>query len=219
MNYMRYREIYRDISIVTVGNVSRDVCNPLNLFKHKVISKEELVSINDKDMRIGADICSFRTNTFELYCDQRRMQVRSEDFTRSDQLSDMTLNVLRLSETTPAAIGINASFRFGVDNASFLRFCDKCAPLAAFSPMADNAIMFDLSFFDWNSRESDRHPSVVYNIKRLEDGIGGQKVIQIIVNNHLVMEDGMNSVMTYLAETSKLHSCFFDRSRQFINRI
>ncbi len=216
---MRYRQIYKDISIVTVASVNRDVCNPLNLFKHKVISLAEINSINDKDMRVGTDIVSFRTNAFELYCDPHRMQVRSEDCTRSDQLSDVTLNILRLSETIPSALGVNATFRFVLDEPNFLQLCNKCVPMTAFSPMAENAVMFDLSFFDWNHPENDGQPTAVYNIKRLTDGHGNQIIIQISVNNHLIINDGMNTVMHYLAETSKLHTQFFDKSKQFISSI
>ena len=216
---MRYREIYKDISIVVVASVNRNLCNPLNLFKHKVISQAEINSINDKDMRVGADIVSFRADAFELYCDPHRMQVRSEDCTRSDQLSDVTLNILRLSETTPSALGINATFRFGLDEPNYLQFCNKCAPMTAFSPMADNAVLLDLSFFDWNHPENDGQPTAVYNIKRLSDGLGNQKIIQISVNNHLIINDGMNTVMHYLTETAKLHAQFFEKSKQFISSI
>ena len=216
---MRYRPIYKDISIVTVGKVNRDICNPLNLYKHRVISQEELGAINDKDMRVGMDIVSFKTSAFELYCDERRMQVRSEDCSRSDQLSDVTLNILRLSETTPTAIGINATFRFMLDEPSFLMFCNKCSPMAAFEPMADNALLVDLTFLDWNHNVNDGNPMSVYNIKRLPDEVNNQKVIQMSVNNHLEMRDGMNTVMYYLAETTNFHSHFFDRCQQFINNI
>lgn len=216
---MRYRQIYKDISIVTIGKINRDICNPLNLYKHKVISQEEMESINDKELRIGADVVSFRTGSFELYCDPSRMQVRTADCSRSDQISDITLNILRLSETVPSAIGINATFRFGLDEPSFLRFCDRCAPMTAFSPMADNALMFDLSFFDWNHPENNGQPQANFNIKRLPDEIGNQKVIQISTNNHLNITDGMNAVMSYLAETQKLHSQFFDNCQQFISGI
>lgn len=217
---MKYRQIYRDINIVTVGKLNCDTCNPLNLFKHKVISQEEINSINDKNMRVSSDVVSFKTSSFELYCDSQKMQIRTGDCSRSDQLSDVTLNILRLSETTPTAIGINATFRFGLDEVSFLRFCDKCSPMTAFTPMAENALMFDLSFFDWNHpAEDEKQPQEVYNIKRLSDDIGNQKVVQISVNNHLIIKNGMKMVIDYLSETSKLQSQFFDKCQQFISGI
>ena len=216
---MRYRQIYKDISIVTIGCDNRDICNPLNLYKHKVVSHDEIESINDKELRIGADVVSFRTNSFELYCDSSRMQIRTGDCSRSDQISDITLNILRLSEKIPSAIGINATFRFSLDEPSFLRFCNRCAPMAAFSPLADNALMFDLSFFDWNHPMNNGQPQANFNIKRLPDEIGNQRVIQIATNNHLNVIDGMNAVLCYLAETPKLHSQFFDNCQQFIRDI
>lgn len=216
---MRYRSIYKDISIVTVGKVNCDICNPLNLYKRRIISQEELSSINDKDMRVGADVVSFKTSTFEFYCDDKRMQVRSEDCSRSDQLSEVSLNILRLSETTPTAIGINATFRFMLDETSFLMFCNKCSPMAAFVPMAENALLVDLTFLDWNHNVKDGNPMLAYNIKRLPDDINNQKVIQMSVNNHIEVRDGMNTVLYYLAETSSFHSRFFDRCQQFIDNI
>ena len=216
---MNFRPIYKDISIVSVVSINRDVCNPINLFKHKFITQDEIESINDKDMRVGSDLVSFRTKAFELYCDGGRMQVRSKDTTRSDQLSDLSLNILRLSETTPKAIGINATFRFILDEISFLQFINKCTPMAAFTPMAENALMANLSFIDWNHSDNDGQPMAVFNINRLPDITKNQKVIQITVNNHLDMKDGMNSVMYYLAETGNLHSEFFEKCRQFLNGI
>jgi len=214
---MQYKPIYRDISIVVVGDVSRDVCNPLYLFKHKVISQEELSSINDKDMRVGIDIVSFKTSAFELYCDSGRLQIRAEDSSRSDQLSDIVLNILRLSEITPKAIGINATFRFCMDESSYLKFCDKCSPIAAFTPMTDNALLVDLTFLDWE-RKRDDGSMTVYNIKRFPDDINNQRVIQMSVNNHLVIRD-LDMVIRYLGETTNLHLLFFDRCQQFINNI
>lgn len=216
---MNIRPIYKDISIVSVVSINRDVCNPLNLFKHKFISQDEIESINDKDMRVGSDLVSFRTGVFELYCDEGRMQVRSEDTTRSEQLSDLSLNILRLSETTPRAIGINATFRFVLDEISFLQFINRCTPMAAFTPMAENALMANLSFLDWNHSDSDDQPMSIFNINRLPDIANNQKVIQITVNNHLDMKDGMNSVMCYLAKTGNFHSEFFVKCLQFLNSI
>lgn len=216
---MNFRPIYKDISIVSVANINRDVCNPINLFKHNFINREDIESINDKEMRVGADIVSFKTKAFELYCDGSRMQVRSEDTTRSEQLSDLMLNILRLSETTPKAIGVNATFRFVMDEISFLQFINRCTPMAAFTPMADNALMANLSFIDWNHPDNDGQPMAVFNINRLPDIATNQKVIQITINNHLEMKDGMNTVMYYLAETGNLHSKFFEKCRQFLNGI
>ncbi len=216
---MNFIPIYKDISIVSVVSINRDVCNPINLFKHRFISQDEIESINDKDMRVGSDLVSFRTKAFELYCDGGRMQVRSEDTTRSEQLSDLSLNILRLSETTPKAIGINATFRFSLDTKAFFDFINRCTPMAAFMPMAENALMANLSFIDWNHNVNDGQPMTVYNINRLPDLTPDQKAIQITVNNHIEMKDGMNSVMYYLAETGNLHSEFFEKSRQFLNGI
>lgn len=216
---MNFRPIYKDISIVSVVSIHRDACNPINLFKHKFISQDEIESINDKEMRVGSDLVSFRTKAFELYCDEGRMQVRSKDTTRSEQLSDLSLNILRLSETTPKAIGINATFRFILDGASFLQFINKCTPMAAFVPMAENALMLNLTFTDWNHSDNGGQPMSVFNINRLPDIANNQKVIQITVNNHLEIKDGMNSVMCFLAETGNLHSEFFEKCRQFLNGI
>lgn len=216
---MQFRPLYKDISIVSVGNVSRDVCNPLNLCKHSIITLDEINSIDDKEMRVGDDRVSFKTNTFELLCDSNRLQIRTEDITRSDQLSNITLSVLRLSEATPKAIGINASFRFSLDEVAFLRFCNRCFPLATFSPMADNALLLDLTFMDWNHQPDDGQPNAVYNINRRPDTLNNQKVVQISVNNHLAIRDGMNTATYYLSETSNIHSQFFAKCQQFIKGI
>ncbi len=216
---MNYKQIYKDISVVIVGDVNRDVCNPLNLYKHKVITQEEIASINDGDMHVGKDVVSFRAKTFELYCDSNRMQIRTEDSTRSEQIGDITLNILRLAQSKTNAIGINATFRFCLDNLSFLKFSHRCSPSDSFIPMADNAILLDYTFIDWNHPMDNGEPAAVYNIKRLQDSINNQKVIQISVNNHKEIMGDFNLTTKYLSETGAYHSIFFEKCHNYLKNI
>ena len=204
---------------MTVANISRDCCNPIYLFKHKVIGEDDMKSVNDKDIRISQDVVSFKTRNFELYCDPNRMQVRSDNISLSTILSDITLNIIRLSQSAPKAIGINATFRFATDEISFLRFSHKCSPNDAFGPMADNAIMLDLSFLDWNHAPGDGEPDAVYNIKRLTDISKEEKAVQLSVNNHYVINNGIDEAAKYLSESAKRHELFFEKCQQFLKSI
>jgi len=208
-----------DINIVTVANIPRDCCNPLYLFKHKILGDDDMKSVNDKDIRISQDVVSFQTHNFELYCDPNRMQVRSGNISLSTVLSDMTLNILRLSQSVPKAIGINATFRFATDEISLLKFCHKCSPTDAFGPMADNAVMLDLSFLDWNHAPGDGEPDAVYNIKRLTDISKQEKAVQLSVNNHYAINNGFPEAAKYLSESAKRHELFFDKCQQFLKSI
>jgi hypothetical protein len=216
---MRYWQIYQDISIVTVARFNCDICNPLNLYKHGVISLDEINSIDDKVMRVESDIVSFKTRSFELFCDMNRLQVRTEDCSRSDQLSDITLSILRLSEISPKAIGINATFRFGLDDLSFIAFSDRCLPLAAFRPMAKKALLSEVTFVDQDTDLENGQPRSVYCVKCLAKKINNHQLVQISVNNHLEMMDGINTAKYYLGETSTIHSLFFNKCRHFISDI
>lgn len=204
---------------MTVANISRDCCNPLYLFKHKVIGEDDMKSVNDKDIRISQDVVSFKTHNFELYCDPNRMQVRSDNISLSTILSDITLNIIRLSQSAPKAIGINATFRFATDEISFLRFSHKCSPNDAFGPMADNALLLDLSFLDWNHNPGDGEPDAVYNIKRLTDISKEEKAVQLSVNNHYVINNGIDEAAKYLSESAKRHELFFEKCQQFLKSI
>ena len=215
---MKYRPIYMDISVVTIVSIVRYFCNPFYLYKNRVIGKEDLDSINDKDMIISHDEVSFRADNFDLYCDSNRMQVRSQNISLSTMLSDITLNILRLSEKSPSAIGINACFRFCLDDNSFLRFCNKFLPNEAFIPLAENALMLDMTFQDWNQAPNSDEPNVMYSIRRLKDLTKDQKVVQISVNNHLEIDSDYD-VTRYLGEAVKRHNMFFDKCQQFIKAI
>lgn len=216
---MKFRPIYMDISIVTVANITRDFCNPLYLFKHNVIKNDDIESINDKDICISQDVVSFKTRNFDLYCNSVRMQVRSENVSLSSILSDITLNIIRLSQSAPKAVGINATFRFATDEPSFRKFCHRCLPNDAFGPMADNALMLDLSFLDRNHALGNGEPDVVYNIKRLPDISKEEKAVQISVNNHCPINNGIEEVAKCLMESAKMHEIFFKKCQEFIKSI
>ena len=85
--------------------------------------------------------------------------------------------------------------------------------------MADNALMLDLSFLDWNHKPGDGKPDSVYNIKRLTDISKEEKAVQLSVNNHYAMINGIDDAAKYLNESTKRHEMFFDKCQQFLQSI
>ena len=216
---MQYKQLYRDISIVVVADTNPEKCNPLFLQNKQVISTTELMKVKDA-LRVSSDISSFSIEDgFEVYCDKKRIQVRTENITLSDRLCDFLIGFLAIVDAKVNAIGINGTFRFGLNDIDYLRFSHRCSPNDAFGPLVDNALLLDLNIADWNHADDGVTPQAIYNINRQPHAVNGLSVIQISVNNHLQMIHDKDLSAYYLKRSSSLHGAFFEKCHNFINSI
>jgi len=216
---MQYRQLYREISIVVVADMNPEQCNPLLLMKKQVISEGELKKVMG-EMRVSNDVASFKIDgAFEVYCDRKRVQVRTEDVTLSDRLCDFLISLLAVSEAKVNAIGINGTFRFGLTDIDYLRFSHRCSPNDAFGPLVDNAHLLDMTIADWNHADDGETPQTIYNINRHPNAPNGHPVIQIAVNNHLQINQDKELSTRYLRKSSSLHTTFFEKCHGFISGI
>jgi len=213
---MKYRQLYRDISIVVVADMNPEQCNPLYLQKMQVISEAELKNVKG-ELRVSSDVASFKIErAFEVYCDRKRLQVRTEDLTLSDRLCDFLISLLVVSNAKVNAIGINGTLRFNLTDIDYLRFSHRCSPNNAYGPLVDNAMLLDMTIADWNHVENGETPQTIYNITRHPNAANGQPVVQIAVNNHLQINQDKDLSSRYLRQSSMLHTTFFDKCHQFL---
>lgn len=216
---MNHRQLYREISLVLISEkIEVDCFNPVNLFKNQLVTEDELRSVSS-NMRVSTDVVSFRTESFELLCDRHRFQLRSEDINASIRFGQLAFSLIRIAKIKVNAIGINAAYRFSLNDIDYLRFSHHCSPNNVFAPMAENAVLADLSFMDWNHPDNGLEPRTTYSISRLHNGNDGKPTVQISVNHHLTINDNKDLAAQYLSQCSTLHQRFFDKSKEFIGGI
>ena len=217
---MVVKELNRDVSIVVVAEIKKEYCNPIWLFKNKIISEDEMHSIVDEKMKIGDKWVSFETKNFDLVCDPQRLQIRSMRQEMSGRLSELATDITRSSMAIVKAVGINATLRILInEDPDYLKFCHHCAPMDAFSPMSDNAIMLDMTFADWSTKQTPDIPQKIYNIRKLEDKTRKDHIVQLNLNSHLQIDGDIEKTLHYYKEAPKIHDEFFANSLKFIESI
>lgn len=213
---MQYRQLYREISIVVLADMSPEQCNPLDLQKKHVISEAEMMRVRG-GMRVSSELTSFKIEDgFEIYCDKKRVQVRTNEVTLSDRLCDFLISLLVVLDIKVNAIGINGIFRFGLTDVDLLRFSHRCLPNNAYEPLVDNALLLDMTIADWNHAEDGVTPQTIYNISRQPNDVNGHPVVQMTVNNHLLIKEDKDLAAQYLRQSSNLHTTFLEKCHDFI---
>ena len=217
---MVVKQLNRDVSIVVVAEIKKEYCNPIWLFKNKIISDDEMQSIVDEKMKIGDKWVNFETNNFDLVCDPQRLQVRSMRQDMSSRLSELATDITRSSMAIVKAVGINATLRILInEDPEYLKFCHRCAPMDAFAPMSDNAIMLDMTFADWSTRLTPDIPQKIYNIRKLEDNTQKNNIVQLNLNSHLQVDGDLEKSLRYFKDAPKIHDEFFENCVKFIESI
>lgn len=216
---MKTISIYKDIGVVVVAQMNRDFCNPISLYKHQILSLDELQDVHNRRLVIDSEVVQFTFKELELTCLKDRLQIRSKDVSATTRISDIIRNILMCSPAEVKAIGINAISRYAFFNEpDFMRFCHHISPMDAFSPLSDNALFTGLSFRDWSEAPRPDAPVKLFNIQRVSN-MGKQPVVQIGLNSHLEIKGGKDCVEEYLSKANMIHMSFFEDANKLMASI
>ena len=214
---MNVKILDRIISIVVLANVNRKVCSPFWLHKNSMISDEEMKSINDDSVSINDTNVNFKTSSFELLCDQNRIQLQSYDIEQSSRLVALVNDILRSSQARVSAMGINAAERFSFSGMKdFINFCHHCAPLNGIAPLAEDALLLDLTLMDMRGNKKEAGTMRNYNINRLPDSKDNTPMVRISVNNHQQVGGNLDLMKDCLTKAEDEHLSFFKKCDEFI---
>lgn len=214
---MNVKILDRIISIVALANVNRKVCSPFWLHKNKMISDEEMKSINDDSVSISDTNVNFKTSSFELLCDHNRLQLQSYDIEQSLRLVALVTDIIRSSQAIVSAMGVNAAEQFSFsDMKDFLKFCHHCAPLNGIAPLAEDALLLDLTLMDMRGYNKETGSMRYYNINRLPDSKDNTPMVRISVNNHQQVGGNLDLMKNSMTKAEDEHLSFFKKCDEFL---
>ena len=217
---MKTRTLVQEISIVVVGAINKEQCNPLWLVKHNVISEDDVRSIDNNSLVISKDLVKFRTQQLEVLCDGERLQLRSKDISLSNKLSCVVKGILDCCGCKASAIGINAMMRISfLNDTDFLRFNHHIAPLDGLSPLSPNALLSNITVSDWSEKEGNGTPKKTFNIQRIRNFENNNAAVQISMNAHYTIETDSLAVDNTLANAANVQSLFFMNAQKLLDSI
>lgn len=217
---MKIRELLREISIVVLGSIDKEQCNPLWLAKHNVISEEEVRSIDNNSLVVSKDLVQFRTRQLEVLCDGERLQIRSKDVSLSNILSGVVKGIIDCCGGKVNAIGINAMLRVSfLKDSDFLLFNHHIAPLDGLYPLSPNALLSNITVSDWSEKEGNGVPKKTFNIQRIPSFDKNCAAVQISMNAHFAIESGSSAVVCTLDDAARIQSEFFKNAQQFLESL
>lgn len=216
---MRPRPLLKDIGIVVVASFNKETCNPLWLYKHNILTIEDIQSIDNNSIIVSKDLVQFKTPVYELICDDSRLQIRSKDVSLSNKLSVIVKSIIDCNSAKVNAIGINSMLRVAFkDEVDFLRFNHHIAPLDGLNPLSPNALLANITVSDWSEQEGEGVARKTFDIQRLPSFQDHIPSIQISMNAHY---DVMNEVtiVDILKNAAKVHSDFFGNAQLLFESI
>lgn len=217
---MKTKALLKDIGIVVVSDINRETCQPIWMFKHNLLSLDEVQQINDKDTIVSKDLVRFSFGKIELICDNSRLQVRSRDISLSNRLSILVENILKCNNAEVKAIGINSLFRFAILNESdLLIFNHRIAPLNGLSPLTNNGLLSNITVVDWSEQKGNGIPQKSFNIQRVQSWDEKMPAIQISMNAHFTINEEKAYILKSLRDAAAIHSEFFLNSQKLIDNI
>ena len=217
---MKTRILIKEISIVVLGSIDKEQCNPLWLAKHNVISEDEMRSIDNNSLVISKDLVQFRTRQLEVLCDGKRLQIRSKDISLSNKLSCIVKGIIDCCGCKVSAIGINAMQRVSfLNDADFLHFNHHIAPLDGLDPLSPNALLSNITVSDWSEKEGDGVPKKTYNIQRIQNFENNSPAVQISMNAHYSMGTDSFTVNNTLDNAANVQSMFFMNTQKLLDSI
>lgn len=217
---MKIRELLKEISIVVLGSINKEECNPLWLAKHNVISVDEVNLIDNSSMVVSNDLVQFRTSRYEVICDGERLQIRSKDVSLSNKLSCVVKGIIDCCGCKVSAIGINAILRVSfLSDVDFLRFNHHVAPLDGLDPLSPNALLSNITVSDWSEKEEDGVPKKTFNIQRIQNFEENKPAVQISMNAHYPLKTEGSIVNLTLDNTANVQSLFFINAKKLFDSI
>lgn len=206
---MNPRILLKDIGIVVVASFNKEICNPLWLYKHNILSIDDIQSIDNNSTIVSKELVQFRTPIYELICDDSRLQIRSKDVSMSNKLSGIVKSIIACNSARVNAIGINSMLRVAFKNeVDFLRFNHHIAPLDGLNPLSPNALLANITVSDWSEQMGEGVAKKTFEIQRLPNFQDHIPSIQISMNAHYdIMNEG--NIADILENAAKVHSDFF----------
>lgn len=216
---MKPRTLLKDIGIVVVASFNKETCNPIWLYKHNILSIEDIQSINNNSIVVSKDLVQFKTPSYELLCDNSRLQIRSKDVSLSNRLSFIAKSIIECNSVKPTAIGINSMLRVAFMNeVDFLRFNHHIAPLDGLNPLSPNALLADITVSDWSEKEGEGVAKKTFNIQRVSNFQQHEPAIQISLNAHYDIPS-VDIVEETLKNAARVHSDFFNNAQLLFESI